>query len=299
MKFMTVKYAEKEIPAVLSLDESGVYFLKNILGQEGLDSILAFIQGCEKNEREYLDKIQNFIADPNNNPVSLKDCEIKAPIPRPLRNVICLGMNYRDHVQELKGADGKPRSVPKVPVYFGKMATEIIGTGGMIELHEETTDSVDYEVELVIVIGKGGRNIAKEKAHEHIFGYTIMNDITARDLQSKHQQFIRGKSLDTFTAMGPAIVYKEALVEPLELDLSCEVNGEIRQSSNTRNFIFDIPYMISDFSKGTTLQAGDLIATGTPGGVGKGFTPPKYLKAGDKVVCIVEKIGTLKNKVKE
>ncbi len=312
MKFITAVHQGRALPGVLSPDESGVYFFKEILGEEGPDTLLSFIQLNEKIEdsnsegirdqssrNTALEKIRRFISDSENIPVPLDQCVVLAPIPRPLRNIICLGMNYQDHVKELKGADGKPRPIPKVPVYFGKMASEIIGTGGVIELHEDATDSVDYEVELVAVIGKGGRNIAAEKAYDHIFGYTIMNDITARDLQGRHQQFIRGKSLDTFTAMGPAIIYKDAVDEPVELDLSCEVNGEERQTSNTRNFIFDLPYVISDFSKGTTLQAGDFIATGTPGGVGKGFTPPKYLKRGDKVVCKIEKIGTLCNKVEE
>ncbi len=312
MKFVTVKHREKELPGVLSSDEEGVYSFEEIFGKEAPNSLLNLIQQNGKNAEvnseiikdspmgnQSIEKIRRFISDPENIPIPLDQCDILAPIPRPLRNVICLGMNYQDHVKELKGADGKPRPVPEVPVYFGKMASEIIGTGGIIELHEETTNSVDYEVELVAVIGKGGRNIPAEKAYDHIFGYTIMNDVTARDLQGRHQQFIRGKSLDTFTTMGPAILYVDAVDEPVELDLSCEVNGEERQSSNTRNFIFDLPYVISDFSKGTTLQAGDLIATGTPGGVGKGFTPPKYLKRGDKVICKIEKIGNLWNKVEE
>ncbi|NBG89430.1 fumarylacetoacetate hydrolase family protein [Isachenkonia alkalipeptolytica] len=312
MKFVTVKHQGKELPGVLKPKESAVYFLRDVLGEDAPNSLLSFIQGNEvptgkeseigADEKsgfngDVIEKIRGYISDTKNTPVLLDQCEMLAPIPRPLRNIICLGMNYQDHVKELKGDDGRPRPIPKVPVYFGKMASEIIGTGGVIELHEEVTNSVDYEVELAAIIGKSGRDIPIEKAFDHIFGYTIMNDVTARDLQSRHQQFIRGKSLDTFTAMGPTILHRDFIKTPVRLDLSCEINGELRQSSNTKNFIFDLPYIISDLSRGTTLQAGDIIATGTPGGVGKGFTPPKYLKSGDRVVCEIESIGTLWNKV--
>ncbi len=312
MKFVTVSHQGKELPGVLDTEASGVYFLKDIVGEDSPDSLLSFIReeektGNKKSQRENpgeksgtqerIEEIRRYIRDPQKPSVPLEQCRILAPIPRPLRNIICLGMNYKDHVKELKGKDGKPREIPRVPVYFGKMATEIIGPGGNIELHKGLTDSVDYEVELAAIIGKGGRNIPLERAFDHIFGYTVMNDITARDLQSRHQQFIRGKSLDTFTAMGPAIVYADALKTPVKLDLSCSVNGELRQSSNTENFIFDLPYIISDLSKGTTLQPGDIIATGTPGGVGKGFIPPKYLKAGDLVECEIQGIGRLWNRV--
>lgn len=296
MKFVTVRYQEEELPGVLTEEETGVYFLKDLLGEKAPDTLLAFIQ---KEEEALIEKIRREISEPKSVPVSLEQCQLLAPIPKPIRNVICLGMNYQDHVKELKGADGKARPIPKVPVYFGKMTTEIIGPEGIIECHDEITDSLDYEVELVAVIGKGGRNIPPEKAYQHIFGYTIMNDITARDLQGRHQQFVRGKSLDTFTAMGPAILYRDSVKEPVELNLSCEVNGELRQNSNTKNFIFDLPYVISDFSKGTTLQPGDMIATGTPGGVGKGFNPPKYLKRGDRVVLKIDSIGTLANSVEK
>ncbi len=326
MKFVTVKHQGKEFPGVLNPHETGVHFLTEILGDKAPNSLLGFIQHMENHrerkrdtdhkksmgveeeiesagnpsrENDAIERISRYINDPEKIPVPLDQCRILAPIPRPLRNIICLGMNYRDHVEELKGSDGKPRPIPTVPVYFGKMASEITGPGGTIELHPEATDSVDYEVELAAVIGKGGRNISPEKAYDHIFGYSIMNDVTARDLQGKHQQFIRGKSLDSFTIMGPAILYRDEVEVPVELNLQCEVNGELRQSSNTRNFIFDLPYVISDFSKGTTLQAGDIIATGTPGGVGKGFTPPKYLQRGDRVICKIEKIGTLWNVVEE
>ncbi len=158
---------------------------------------------------------------------------------------------------------------------------------------------IDYEVEVVAVIGKRGKNISVEEAYQHVFGYTIMNDFSARDLQAAHTQWLRGKSLDTFTAMGPAIVHRELIEHPLELDLSCQVNGEIRQKSNTRNFIFDLPYVISDFSKGFTLEPGDMIATGTPAGVGMAFDPPKYLRKGDEVTCKVQGLGVLRNRLGE
>ena len=294
MKFVTVIHQGEKLPGVLNPDETGVHLLREILGDSSPETLLEYIQ---KEDQDSIEEIRRFIADHETIPVPMDQVKLIAPIPKPLRNIICLGMNYRDHVEELKDAEGKPRPIPKVPVYFGKMAVEIVGPGDMVELHEGITREVDYEVELVAVIGKKGKNIPREKAYEHIFGYSIMNDVTARDLQSRHQQFVRGKSLDTFTTMGPAILYRDAVKVPVELDLSCEVNGEVRQSSNTRNFIFDLSYIISDFSQGITLPAGDIIATGTPGGVGKGFNPPKYLKRGDQVILTIEKIGTLKNQI--
>lgn len=160
---------------------------------------------------------------------------------------------------------------------------------------KDYSHNFDYEVELAVIIGKDGKDIPFEEAEDYIFGYTIGNDITVRDIQKKHIQWFKGKSLDTCTSIGPYIVHKSAIPFPVDLDISSKVNGEIRQKSNTKDLIFDIPTIISDLSKGLTLRAGDIILTGTPAGVGAGFKPPKYLKPGDIVECYIEKIGSLTN----
>lgn len=230
--------------------------------------------------------------------VDIRDVKLCAPIPNPQRNVICLGLNYREHVAESTSVTGNQTAIPSAPVYFGKMASTIIGPEEVIDSHPDTTNELDYEVELAVVMGKDGKDIPIEEVEEYIFGYSVFNDITARDVQRRHGQWLRGKSLDTFTAMGPYLVHRSALPFPLKLELSCKVNGELRQKSNTEHLVFDIPTIISDLSKGLTLKAGDIIATGTPSGVGMGFDPPRYLKPGDVVECWIEGIGTLRNVVR-
>lgn len=196
---------------------------------------------------------------------------------------------------EVKSLPGGKAAIPDHPIYFTKVADPVIGHMDKVLIPKDYTEKIDYEVELAIIIGKDGKDISPEDVESHIFGYTIGNDISARDVQTKHVQWFKGKSLDTFTPMGPWIVHKSEIEFPVELDIRCKVNNEIRQNSNTKNLIFDIPYIISDLSKGLTLRAGDIILTGTPAGVGIGFSPHKYLKSGDVVECFIEKIGTLVN----
>ncbi len=296
MKFITVKIEGKETPALLVRDGHEILPLSAALGDNAPKTLLELV---EREDETILKTLREAQENPGRDTLYLADVEIMAPIPHPLRNIICLGLNYLDHATELKDSFGKQRKELSAPVYFGKMANEIIGPGDFIRKHEGVTETIDYEVELVAVIGKGGTNIKAEEAFDHIFGYTIMNDITARDLQHRHTQWVRGKSLDTFTAMGPILVHRSQFNNPPELDLSCAVNGEIRQSSNTRNFIFDLPYVISDLSRGFTLKSGDMIATGTPAGVGMGFEPPRYLQPGDTVTCTIEGIGTLENHLED
>ncbi len=227
----------------------------------------------------------------------LDDVKLTAPIPYPRRNVFCLGKNYAEHAMEVKSLPGGEAKVPDYPIYFTKIADPAIGHMDKIIIPKDYTIDIDYEVELAIVIGKDGKDIPPEKAEDYIFGYTIGNDISARDVQKRHIQWFKGKSLDSFTPMGPWLVHKSVIEFPVELEIACKVNGEIRQKSNTKKLIFDIPYIISDLSKGLTLRAGDIIMTGTPEGVGMGHKPPKYLKPGDVVECYIEKIGTLVNVV--
>ncbi|MGI6227802.1 MAG: fumarylacetoacetate hydrolase family protein [Peptococcales bacterium] len=230
--------------------------------------------------------------------IPLESVKIMAPIPNPLRNIICLGKNYIKHAKEIAGTIKGGGDFPSEPVYFSKLASPAIGPGDYIMAHEGITSCLDYEVELAVVIGRNGRNIERDEAEKYIFGYTIINDVTARDLQMAHGQWFRGKSLDTFCPMGPCILHKSEAPFPVKLDISCSVNGELRQFSNTGDMTFDIGYIISQLSRGIELKAGDIIATGTPQGVGMGFDPPRYLKPGDVVTCTIEKIGTLTNIVK-
>ncbi len=221
--------------------------------------------------------------------------QLLAPIPYPKRHIICLGKNYVDHAKETAGLTGSTDDLPKFPIYFNKIAQPAIGHGDLILDHEGLTDKVDYEVELALVIGKDGINIAPEDAASYIFGYTIINDISARNIQRKHMQWFKGKSLETYCPMGPAIVTADEFSWPIELDIQCAINGEVRQNSNTRKLIFDIPTILADLSKGMYLRRGDIIATGTPAGVGLGFKPFRFLNKGDRIDCSIEGIGTLTN----
>jgi 2-keto-4-pentenoate hydratase/2-oxohepta-3-ene-1,7-dioic acid hydratase in catechol pathway len=227
--------------------------------------------------------------------ISLSDVKVLAPIEYPKRHIFCLGKNYLDHANETKGLPGGSDDIPQFPIYFSKVAHPAIGQGENVLAYQAYTEKVDYEVELAVVIGKDGIDIAKEDAESHIFGYTIINDISARNIQRKHGQWFKGKSMETYCPMGPVLVHKSEIPFPVELDIKCSINGELRQNSNTNQLIFDIPTIIHDLSKGMYLRKGDIISTGTPAGVGLGFTPFKFLKPGDVMECYVEKIGTLTN----
>ena len=220
-----------------------------------------------------------------------------APIPRPRQNVICLGMNYVAHAIESDRARGREPKLPEYPVFFTKAVTSICGPDDDVPFDPNVTGQLDYEVELALVIGRGGKNIAREAALSHIFGYTIVNDVSARDLQNRHQQFFKGKSLDRTCPIGPWIVTADEIANPSALGLRLRLNGEIRQDSSTGDLIFDIPTIIEALSLGQTVEPGTIISTGTPSGVGMGRTPPAYLRAGDLMEAEVDGIGVLRNRV--
>ena len=221
-----------------------------------------------------------------------------APIPSPRRNVFCVGRNYLDHVKEGDAKRGLQTPVPLHPQFFTKPPTSVIGTGAFIEVEPQVSEQIDYEIELAVVIGRAVRNIAPAQAHEAIFGYTILNDVTARDLQRRHDQWFKGKGLDSFCPIGPWVITSDAVADPYDLSLELRVNGELRQSDNTRNMHFKLDRIISELSQGMTLLPGDIIATGTPAGVGYAMTPPQFLKPGDTVECHIGQIGTLRNPVR-
>ena len=231
----------------------------------------------------------------------LSGVKLLAPIPRPRRNIFCVGKNYHEHAREFHSsgfdASAGKDAIPEVPIIFTKPPSTVIGPGEPIPAHLDPTDSVDYENELVVVIGRGGRGIPKARAFEHVYGYTIANDVTARTLQHRHKQWFIGKSIDGFCPLGPAIVTADEIPDVAKMHLVTRVNGEVRQDALVRDLIFDIPTLIETISAGVTLEPGDLIATGTPAGVGIGFKPPKYLKKGDVVSLTIDPIGELVNPV--
>ena len=230
--------------------------------------------------------------------LDLRDVRVLAPIPEPMQDVICLGMNYQKHTTEAEQFDAHAVTREKgSAVYFSKRATHCPGPGDPIPGHFDIVDSLDYETELAVVLGKDAVNVAEEDAFDYVFGYTIVNDVSARNLQTGHKQWYFGKGLDGFTPMGPCIVTKDALAQPPAQAIRTWINGELRQDAVTDQLIFGIPHIIPELSQGMTLKAGTVIATGTPAGVGMGFDPPKFLKKGDVVRCEIEGIGVLENTV--
>ena len=231
--------------------------------------------------------------------IDSQNVEILSPIPHPRQDVICLGINYSDHAKEAEGFDKEAFSKERPdPIFFSKRVSYSQGTGDIIPLHEDICDSLDYETELGVVIGKEAYKVKAEDAAEYIFGYTIVNDVSARNLQTKHKQWYFGKSLDGFTPMGPCIVSKDEFDGIPELDIKTHVNGDLRQSSNTKNLITGIPEIIEILSAGMTLTPGTVIATGTPSGVAMGMDPPEFLRDGDEILCEIEGIGRLTNRVR-
>ena len=231
--------------------------------------------------------------------IPMEEVELLAPIPRPRQDVICLGMNYLDHAREAAQYDaGAFEKEKPVAVYFSKRVTEAVAPEGFIESHTDLVERLDYESELAVILGKTARNIRGEDAGDYIFGYTILNDVSARDVQTGHKQWYFGKSLDGFTPIGPCIVTADEIAYPPALDISAAVTGETRQHSNTALFITSIGQALEELSRGMTLLPGTILSTGTPAGVGMGFDPPKFLKPGDVVECTVQGIGTLRNTVR-
>ncbi|WP_044337729.1 fumarylacetoacetate hydrolase family protein [Rossellomorea aquimaris] len=263
-----------------------------LAGLHGLPQDL--LGGIEQGEG-FLQKVKYVLKDDSVEGPSYSQDGIKwlSPLPNVKRNIMCVGKNYRDHAIEM----GSEQDIPKDIMIFTKATNTVIGHGETVLHHGEMTEQLDYEGELAVVIGKRGKGISTEDALEHVFGYTILNDITARDLQKKHGQFFIGKSLDTTCPIGPYLLTKDEVIDPQNLTITTRVNDEIRQSSNTREMIFTIPTIISTLSMGMTLEPGDIIATGTPAGVGKGFNPPRFLKKGDKMEIEIESLGILTNQL--
>jgi 2-keto-4-pentenoate hydratase/2-oxohepta-3-ene-1,7-dioic acid hydratase in catechol pathway len=254
----------------------------------GFQSMLQVIEGGFAARQ----RIEEWIRKPSSEEVTpLAQVHLLAPIPRPPK-VICIGLNYRDHAIESN------MEIPKVPTVFSKFATAVIGPGEPIRL-PRVSSKPDYEAEMAVVIGKGGRYISGGRWREHVFGYTILNDVSARDYQMATSQWLMGKTFDTFAPLGPAIISADEIPDPHALDISLAINGEELQRSNTSNLIFRIPDLIEYISAAVTFESGDIISTGTPAGVGFARKPPRWLKNGDEVVVRVEGLGELRNPVAE
>ena len=232
--------------------------------------------------------------------IPLAAVTLEAPIPRPRRNVFCVGRNYHEHAKELSASVFKDSSANTAawPIVFTKVPECVVATGHPVQLPRAVSGQIDYEAELAVVIGKGGRNIRREDAMSHVYGYTIVNDVTARDVQMRHQQWDLGKSFDTFCPMGPWLVTADEL-DGQATRVRCWVNGDLRQDARTTDLIFDIPSLIETCSRGITLLPGDIIATGTPSGVGMGMKPPVFLAPGDRVRIEIDGIGVLENEFVE
>ena len=233
--------------------------------------------------------------------IAMRALSLTAPLPKPRRNIFCVGKNYFEHAREFAGSgfDSSAKSggdIPAFPIYFSKVPESVVGPDAAVEM-PAASSAIDYEAELTVVIGKGGKGISKADALKHVWGYTIINDVTARDWQGRHSQWLLGKSFDTFCPMGPWLVSADEL-DGTHTRVRCYVNDELRQDASTTDLIFDIPTLIETLSAGITIYPGDLIATGTPVGVGIGFKPPKYLKSGDMLRVEIDGIGALSNPVR-
>lgn len=285
MKLVTFNYSGKVEIGVIREDQ--IINLSNFAGD-----MIKMIEIVHGEIEQLKDQIESL---PGGIPV--ESVELLAPIPEPRRNVMCLGLNYAEHAEEHYSASGQQTELPEYPIVFTKAPTSVNGPYADIPYDPTITQELDWEVELAVIIGRKGKNIPVEEAMDYVFGYSVLNDVSARDLQRRHKQFFKGKSLDGACPMGPWIVTADELTDPHHLRVTSRVNGFVKQDSNTAMMIFDVPSIINHMSRGMTLLPGDIIATGTPSGVGFARQPPEFLQNGDVVECEVEGIGIIRNKV--
>lgn len=290
MRFYTVLCDGKEM--VAAAGNNG-----NLYGLESLGVQAESMNALIDKWGQVSEQLKSALAKLDNNALSveaLKDYKVLAPIPEPKQDVVCLGVNYLDHKKEAAAGINFVKTAETI--YFAKRVNRANDPDGIIPNYD-FVDSLDYEVELGVVLGKDTFHVTPEEAHDSIFGYTVINDVSARNVQKRHQQWYLGKSLDGYTPMGPCIVTVDEIGDPHNLSICCYVNGELRQNSSTKYMITTVEEAISELSQGMTLQKGTVIATGTPAGVAMGMNPPVWLKSGDKVRCEIENIGVLENTV--
>lgn len=297
MKLVTYQAGQKTGVGVISADGEWVFPIRSVGPEYG--TMLEVVKQMSESEKQLLEYASRQEPYSYRGAARLGEVRLLAPIPVPEQDIICLGVNYMDHAEESarfrkREFDGKR----PYAVYFSKRVNEAVADGGEIPAHEGLVDSLDYEAELAFILGKDARNVAPEQVRDYIFGYTILNDVSARNVQNRHNQWYFGKSLDGFSPMGPCVLTVDSVPYPPCLGIRSYVNGQLRQDSNTEKLIFGIDHMVSELSGGMTLKAGTIISTGTPSGVGMGFDPPRFLKPGDQVVCEVEGIGRITNVVR-
>lgn len=292
MKILTYKHGGETAVGVLKNDGSEVVPV-NYLGCSAID-MNTFLDVQNEKKLEKLDRNKELMQG-----IPLDEVQILSPIPHPKQDIVCLGINYYAHAEEAaRFHDEAFGGERPVPIYFSKRINRALADGEEIDGHLDIVDSLDYEAELAVIIGKDARNVKPEEVFEYVFGYTILNDMSARNLQTSHKQWYFGKSLDGFTPMGPVLVTADEIAYPPALEITSRVNGELRQKSNTALLITSIGQILEELTGGMTLLPGTIIATGTPAGVGMGMEPPCFLKPGDEVRCEIEGIGTLTNTVR-
>ncbi len=293
MHIATCKYHD-QVHLTVVQDNSVLFPAMSKEWPSDINSVLELIDAGAESLQTLKNIVANTAADEW---LPLKKVELMSPIPRPRQNIMCLGWNYIEHVEETAGKALEAPKLPKYPIVFTKAASSMNGPYANIPVDLEISDKMDWEVELAVIIGKPGQGITKEKAMQHVFGYSIINDVSARDIQKRHKQFFVGKSFTGACPMGPWIVTADEIADPQKLDLKSWVNNEIKQDSNTKYQIFDVASVIETLSQGMMLEAGDIIATGTPSGVGYVRNPPEYLMPGDVVACEIEGIGKISNPI--
>lgn len=296
MKLVTYQVERSIRIGLISRDGEWVYPIES-MGME-YKTMMEAVRHISESEMQLLDHKSDQEPGDVRGAARLGEVKLLAPIPVPAQDIICLGINYMEHAEESARFKNETFSGERPhAIYFSKRVNEAVADGEPIPAHDDIVDSLDYEAELAFIIGKDAHNVSPEQVKDYIFGYTILNDVSARNIQNRHKQWYFGKSLDGFAPMGPCITTADDIEYPPQLNIQSYVNGELRQNSNTKQLIFDIDYIVSELSKGMTLKAGTIISTGTPAGVGMGFNPPKFLKHGDKVTCTIEKIGSITNYV--
>lgn len=296
MRLVTFEIEHKSGLGVISKDGSWVYPLSSL--DMDYKTMQEMIENISESEKQLLEMAAGQDPYKIKGAAPIKEVILQAPIPNPKQDVICLGINYMAHAEEAARYKKEAFDAQRLfAVYFSKRVNQATGTQGEIPSHKDIVEDLDYEAELAVIIGRDAKKVSEDQVKDYIFGYTIINDVSARTIQNRHKQWYFGKSMDGFLPMGPCITTVNDLPYPPKLSIQSRVNGELRQDANTELLIFGIDQVVSELSKGMTLKAGTIISMGTPAGVGMGFTPPKFLMPGDLVECTIEGIGTIVNRV--
>lgn len=296
MRLVTYEIEHREGLGVMSRDGKWIFPLRSMdMDYKTMQQLIENISESEKQLLEYMSSQDPYKI---RGAAPIEEVKLLAPIPHPRQDVICLGINYMDHAEESARFKKEDFNGERpYAVYFSKRVNQAVNPGDGIPSHSDIVKDLDYEAEMAVIIGKEASHVPEAQVKDYIFGYTIINDVSARTIQNRHKQWYFGKSLDGFLPMGPCIATVDELEFPPKVQVQSRVNGELRQNENTSRLLFGVAYIVSELSQGMTLKPGTIIATGTPAGVGMGFNPPKFLKPGDVVECSVEGIGSITNPV--